>query len=126
MKLNNILRFISVCFSITSSYNSAMANNIAICGSSNGISYFPEVGIMIGNRDASKWVQYKIKGGTITLTLTADKQFDLLFSDSYGRAVSSKQDGAKVLLVGKTRESATFAVIYPKLTEVYSFVKGRL
>jgi len=45
-------------------------------------------------------------------------------TDAMGRVFSSKQEGAKVIVVGSSDKSLTVVVAYPLLVETYTFLRN--
>jgi hypothetical protein len=74
----------------------ALAKDIAICGASSGLSYFPLAGLTKDDGDADKWVRDGISTGRLTLVLLPEDKVDMLFSDATGSVISATQDGARV------------------------------
>ena len=101
----------------------ANAEIIAECTKSNGYSYFPGVGL--NPKDVGDFAADAISNGRISLDLRNDGRFDVLFSENNEEERSSISEGAKVIRIGQRSESITIAVIYPRLSEVYTFLKTR-
>ena len=70
-----------------------------------------------------QWISDAISGGRFSL-IENDGEFDLLVTDAMGRVFSSKQEGAKVILVGSSYNSLTVVVAYPLLVETYTFLRN--
>jgi hypothetical protein len=100
--------------------NSAFAEDIAVCGNSDGYAYYPSAGLMEGKEP--EWTRDPITKGRFTLSRSSSGLFDLLFTDATGAVVSATQDGAKIVRVGQTQQSITILVAYPMLVETYTFL----
>jgi len=104
---------------------SAHASDIAICGASEGYSYYPKIGLGAADANAGEWSEDRISNGRFTATLAEDKSFDIIVLDATGGVFSSRAVGAVVELVGKTDETLTLLVIYPgKTIETYTFLRN--
>lgn len=100
---------------------SALAENLAVCGSVVGKSYFAEKGIV--SKKDSGWNDDKISRGKITLVKLGKNQYDLLFLDATGAIVSTIQDGGEVVKLRQGTSDFTFLIYYPGNTiEIYTFL----
>ena len=101
----------------TSAAGVASAKEIAICGASDGMGYYPAEG---------KWTDDKISGGKFTLTQTSENDFDLLFVDARGNVFSAKQAGGAVILTGAMNNAISIVVIHQSttVTETYTFFRN--
>ena len=102
---------------------SAHGEIIAQCFSSKGFSYFPSLGL--NPKSAGEFQNDGISKGSIWLDRQSNGNFDLLFSDGSDRQVSSIAEGGKVFRIGQGDQTLTIAVIYPNLSEVYTFMNTR-
>jgi hypothetical protein len=101
-----------------------LAQTVATCGDSAGHAYYPATK-MTSDKN-SGWQQDGIRGGRLTLTKVDAKDYDVLYADSMGRVVSSKQDGAAILAVARSGSFITVAVLYAGVSvETYTFYKDR-
>jgi hypothetical protein len=106
--------------------SAAYAKDIAVCGASEGYSYFPEAGLLAApeSEDAGKWKTDAISSGRLTLSRSGDR-FDLLFTDATGAVISARGDGGEVVRVGQTADAITVVVNYSgSLVETYTFIKA--
>ena len=121
---DEMLRFVCIAgLFLTIASTAAHGANIADCGASAGYGYFPKAGHAAAAPDSGKWISDAISGGRFSLTEN-DGEFDLLVTDAMGRVFSSKQEGAKVTLVGSSYNSVTVVVAYPLLVETYTFLRN--
>ena len=114
------LSFLTFCLMAVSAH----AEIIAECGSSDGYTYFPSIGLN-PNQDGI-FTADKISDGSIALELREDGTFDVLFRSRPENKRSSIVEGAKVFRIGRGGNELTVAVIYPMLSEVYTFMQTRL
>ena len=104
----------------------AMAEELAVCGASQGHAYYPMAGLLAqsGSKDGGKWHPDSISQGKFTLTRQGDT-YDILFADASGAIVSSTADGGSVFLIGRNSEASAFVVNYPGATvETFMFIKS--
>ena len=101
----------------------AQATIIAKCGVSIGFTYFPSIGL--NKKDNGEFSADKISGGRISLELRKDGKFDVWFASGSETDRSSIDEGADVIRIGRNENTLTIAVIYPMLSEVYTFMKTR-
>jgi hypothetical protein len=121
---DEMLRFVCIAgLFLTIASTAAHGAKIADCGASAGYGYFPKAGHAAAAPDSGKWISDAISGGRFSLTEN-DGEFDLLVTDAMGRVFSSKQEGAKVTLVGSSYNSVTVVVAYPLLVETYTFLRN--
>jgi hypothetical protein len=103
---------------------SASAGTIAACGSQAGRAYYPAAGIVPKGKDG--WTDDQITGGSTTLTQNTKGEFDILFKDSRGEILSSRDDGGEVVLLRKSQKEITVLVAYQtgaQAAEIYSFIR---
>jgi len=115
-----------VCISglfLTIASTAALGANIAICGESAGYGFYPKAGLAAAAQGSGKWINDVISGGRFSLTEN-EGEFDILVTDAMGRVFSSKQEGAKVIVVGSSDKSLTVVVAYPLLVETYTFLRN--
>ena len=120
MKLLRLLTLSACCWAVP-----AFAEELAVCGASEGYAFYPKAGLAAQNEDAGKWVDDKISGGRLTLTRIGKDEYDLLFSDSTGRIVSAKQDGGVIVPAGGASDTVSLIVVYPGtgVVETYTFLR---
>jgi hypothetical protein len=99
---------------------SSRSEDVANCGASEGYGYYPSIGLT-ANR-AAEWTKDGIANGRLTLKKLPTGLFDVLFIDATGSVVSSTQDGAKVILIGKDTNTISILVIYDQLIETFTFM----
>jgi hypothetical protein len=116
--MNRIVAFgmlLAACLSVS-------AQDLASCSNPSGHGYFPAVGI-VGPED-SGWEEESITGGITKVVKVGDKDFDILFVDSRGEIISSRQDGGHILLLNQGAKVFSLLVVYPgKTAEVYTFLE---
>jgi len=103
---------------------SASAGTIAACGAQKGHAYYPAAGLVPKGKDG--WADDQITGGSTTLTRNAKGEFDILFKDSRGEILSSRDDGGEVILLRQSEHEITVFVDYPngaQAAEIYSFIR---
>jgi hypothetical protein len=106
----------------------AVSKDIAICGESEGYSYFPNAGLLAlsSPKYAGKWIEDAISPGRFTLSTGVGDKLDLFFTDASGAVGSATSNGAQVIRLGQTKEALAVIVIYPgKIVETYTFVQSR-
>lgn len=104
--------------------SSASAGTIAACGPQKGHAYYPAAGIVPKGKDG--WADDQITGGSTTLTQNAEGKFDILFKDSRGEILSSRDDSGEVILLRKSAKEIAVLVVYAagaQAAEIYSFVR---
>lgn len=94
---------------------------VATCKEPSGYSYYHEGG-MLSKKD-SGFTEDKITGGLFTLVRIGQKEYDLLFVDASKSITSTKQEGGRIQLLRRGRNDATFLVVYPNSTELFTFYK---
>ena len=67
----------------------AMAKDIAICGASDGYSYFPMAGLLAQTSpdNADKWHADAVSPGRFTLSTGVGDKLDLFFTDAFGGSI---------------------------------------
>jgi hypothetical protein len=95
-----------------------LAEASQIVGKAAATAFIPKLDFQPG-----KWTNDTISGGRFSLTEN-DGDFDLLVADSLGRIFSSKQEGAKIIVMNSSDKSLTVLVAYPKLVETYTFLRN--
>ena len=99
---------------------SVFAEKIASCNNASGYSNYHHAGIL--GKKQSGWTEDKITGGIFTVIKTNEKEYDILFTDASKTIISSKEDGAKVMLMRIGNNDATFLAAYPRNTiELWTF-----
>jgi len=96
-------------------------NNVAVCGSSVGYSYYAERGLAEG--DILGWSEAENLTGSITLKYYEDESFDILFTDATLGAYSAKEEGAVIVPVSLSDKAVSIVAVYPMLSETYVFQK---
>lgn len=114
-----LILFIALSLISTSSF----AVEIASCYNPSGKAYYPELGLV--TKKDSGWSDDKITGGIIKLSKIGEDKYDIVFVDATKKIISAIEDGGKVLMLSRGKNSVTFMVIYPGQTaEVYTFLKN--
>lgn len=101
----------------------ANAETIVACGEQKGHAYYPEAGLV--PKDKAGWINDQISDGSTTLTQDANGDFDVLFKDSRGEVISSRDDGREIILIRKSINEIAVLVVYPsgaQAAEIYSFI----
>ena len=83
------------------------------CGGSAGYSYF-HLGGVVTAKDAG-WQEDSISAGQSLLMREDAGKYDILFSDAMGRTVSSREDGAQVVVVSEAGSQLVLLVNYPEM-----------
>jgi hypothetical protein len=100
----------------------ADARDLAICGASVGTAYFPPVSAFAEKLEGFQ--EDGISGGRMTLVQLAEKKFDLIVADASGGLFSASQDGAVVVMVGRSETYLAVAAVYPLGSmETYAFMR---
>ncbi|WP_143324331.1 hypothetical protein [Caulobacter sp. FWC2] len=102
----------------------ANAGTIAACGPQKGHAYYPAAGLVKKGQDG--WEDDQISGGSTTLTQNDKGELDVLFKDSRGEIVSSRDDGGQIIPLRMSSKEITVLVAYPEgiqAAEIYSFVR---
>ena len=98
----------------------AWAEDIAICGASEGYAYDAHRQM---NNNKGEWSKDSISDGKLTFRKNNDGSLDLLVSSALGLS-SSVEDGAQIIPATISNEAATIVLIYPnRLSETYVFQK---
>jgi hypothetical protein len=85
----------------------AVSKDIAICGESEGYSYFPDAGLLAlsSPKDTGKWIADAISPGRLTLSTGLGHKLDLLYTDASGVVASATSNGAQVIRLAQTHEA---------------------
>lgn len=98
----------------------AFAQAVATCSDPVGHAYYHHMPHV--SKKESGFQQDKITGGLTTLQRLENGEYDILFVDIRKQIISSRQDGAKVLLLRRGKQDATFLAAYPGgAIEIYTF-----
>ncbi len=97
----------------------ALAGIVTKCESPTGWSYFVE-GALVPKKYAG-WTKDGISGGSFLVTQDDRTGYDIIYSDSIKRTVSSLEDGATIHVASKTNIDLVLLVIYPGLIETWYF-----
>jgi hypothetical protein len=117
--VSGLIAFVLLCAA-----TGASAGTIVACGSQKGHAYYPAAGLVPKGKDG--WTEDQITGGSTTLTQNSKGEFDILFKDSRGEILSSRDDGGEVITLRKSENEITVLVAYPsgaQAAEIYSFVR---
>ena len=96
-------------------------NIVTRCGAAAGRGYFLEGG-GITSKD-SGWQNESISKGQTLLVLTGPNSYDIVFTDATGRTISSREDGATIIVIGAVADRLTLLVNYPEMNvETLMFV----
>lgn len=97
-------------------------NNVAVCGSSSGYSYYANRGLAEG--DILGWSQDENSTGSITFKKYDDGELDLIFVDATMGSYSSIEEGATIIPASISDTSVSIISLYPnQLSETYVFQK---
>ena len=97
----------------------ANAEIVATCGISEGRSYYIPGGLVTGKH--AGWTDEKISKGSFQLIRSGD-EYDIVFTDSTGRTLSSKGDGATTSGYRDDAGNLVVTVMYPgSLIETWVF-----
>ena len=99
----------------------ATAGTVAACGPQTGHAYYPAAGMVPKGKDG--WADDRISGGSTTLTQNAKGEFDILFKDSRGEILSSRDDGGEIVLLRKSENELVAYSQGAQAIEIYSFVR---
>jgi len=103
---------------VSSPFAAHSADVITRCGESDGYTYYVEGGAVQKNQ--SDWRADKISGSSL-LVREGDK-YDIIFTDSAKRTISSTEDGARIVPISLPPEPLVLLVIYPRtLAETWVF-----
>jgi hypothetical protein len=98
------------------------AMTIATCGAQTGHSYYLPSG-PVGAGDAG-WQQDGVTGGSLSLVMNDNAEFDVIQFDASKKVISAVNDGAKVSPIRLSANEIAVSVYYPADTiEVYSFFR---
>jgi hypothetical protein len=113
--MNKLIFFVSLIFA-----NASFANTqIASCQSPEGHSFYPFISPL--KKDQSGWHKDKTTAGKTTLVKIGN-EYDVLYTDATPRGiVSSKSDGATIVLLRKTSKDIAVLVAYQNVTQIYTF-----
>ena len=111
---------------------------IAQCGETAGYSYYPAFAqektfkekaaeqVLGRSLIPESWVQDGFKNSNITLVQTLNGNLDLLiYNNPRKETFSTADDGGKIHLLRNNFEEIVVLVIYPTLTEIYTFFKTK-
>jgi len=100
----------------------AHADVLATCGRQDGISYYPERGLVPKGKGG--WTPDQISAGRTTLSKQGE-EFDVLYADATGAVFSSRAEGATIVAIRQTADELTLIVAYPGNTaEIYQFLRN--
>lgn len=102
----------------------ASAGTIAACGPQKGYAYYAAAGLVKKGQDG--WEEDQMSTGSTTLTQNAKGDLDVLFKDSRGEIVSSRDDGGQIIPLRLTKNEVTVLVAYAggaQAAEIYSFIR---
>jgi hypothetical protein len=104
------------------------AQDIASCSNPKGTAYYAEKGAV--GPESSGWQDDYVTGGMTKVSMLGPGQYDLLYVDARQEIISSKAEGAHVILLHQSEKAFSLIVVYPGTTaEVYTFIEnsqGRL
>ena len=102
--------------------HSSFAVTIANCQNPEGQAYFPYAGMNPENM--AGWSKDKVTGWITRLVQDENGEFDIQFVDASQQIISSKEDGAKIILFAFSESSLGLAAIYfGAVLETYTFIK---
>lgn len=97
----------------------ARAEVVAVCGASEGRSYFPP-STLVSAKDGG-WQEDRISEGSFQLVRSGEN-YDIIFTDATGGTLSSKGDGGHVATGFDTSGNLLVTVLYPGVSiETYVF-----
>lgn len=91
----------------------AQQSIVTRCAAPSGHTYYP-VQPLVAAKQAG-WSADAIKDGSYLLMRKNSEQFDIVYSDSMNRTVSSIDDGAQIVLIDRSEQQMVFLVHYPKM-----------
>ena len=103
------------------SLNASAQTQIASCHDPKGYAFFPYIDPV--PKGKSGWTEDAITGGLATLTKVGPNDYDLLFTDTTKRVLSSKQDGGLVKIIRANSREISAIVLYQNVSEIYTFWK---
>lgn len=118
------LLFALVSIAVIATGSQAAAGTIAACGPQKGHAYYPAAGLVKKGQDG--WDEDQMSTGATTLTQNNKGELDVLFKDSRGEIVSSRDDGGQVIPLRMSKNEITVLVAYSEgaqAAEIYSFVR---
>lgn len=113
-----------IAIAVVAAATTASAGTIAACGPQKGHAYYPAAGYVKKGQDG--WQDDQISAGSTTLTQNDKGDLDVLFKDSRGEIVSSRDDGGQIVPLRVSSQEITVLVAYPEgiqAAEIYSFVR---
>ncbi len=100
----------------------AYAEDVAVCGGSDGYSYYSYR--KMGESNNTGWQEDKMSDGRFTFTIDDNGLLDLLVSDATGKVFSSVSQGAKIFPASLSDDAVSIIVLYENiLIETYVFQK---
>jgi hypothetical protein len=100
----------------------AKAANVAECEEPGGWIWVRPAGLAANNPRAGKWLKDKTSSGKIVLTRRMNGTLDLLFSTARGEINSARNNGAQIVMAGKSAYAISVVVSYPgRVLETYAF-----
>jgi len=110
------LLLIAGLFFVTSAFADAQ---IASCQNPEGYAYFPYISPVA--KDKSGWTKDKTSAGKTSLVKVGN-DYDILYTDSTPRGIiSSKAEGATIVLLRKSAKDIAVLVAYQNVTQIYTF-----
>lgn len=89
----------------------AQQSIVTRCANPSGHTYYPQQ--LLVPKGKAGWTTDAIKDGSYLLLRRDSGKFDIVYSDSMNRTVSSLDDGAQIILVDQTESQMVFIVHYP-------------
>jgi hypothetical protein len=100
--------------------NPVQAAVVTECKSPSGYAYYVEGGLV--DKKSSGWTEDKISGGRTILVRESSGTYDIIFSDSMERTISSREDGADIIVVHDSSTRKVLIINYPNNTmETWTF-----
>jgi hypothetical protein len=100
--------------------SNTFAQAVAICSDPGGQAFYHHMPML--PKTESGFQQDRITGGFTTLQRLENGKYDILITDARKQVISSRHDGARVLLLRRGKADATFLVAYPGGSiEIYTF-----
>jgi hypothetical protein len=97
----------------------AWAEIVARCGELQGYAYYYP-GLIVKQKDMG-FTDDKISGGSITIT-NINGEYDVIYTDLSRSNMSSRADGAQIIVLGNNKVHLSLLVVYPGATgEIYSY-----
>ncbi len=115
------MKYLFFIFSTLISSNLLAQANIASCYDPKGYAFYPFISPVPKNK--SGWTSDSINGGRVTVVKKGN-EFDVLFTDTSKRVISSIQDGGTVVPLRVGTQDFALLIAYDNVAEIYTFWKA--